>query len=170
MQPQSSAAIANYILDRADRDRAPIDHMKLQKLVYLAHGWHLAVTGQPLIQDKIEAWQYGPVIPSLYHEFKECGSNPIKGRAREYDANYEFTEAKADLPAETAAVLEKVWNTYKELDAIDLSSLTHQAGTPWSAAAGKLSTKELRNKRVPIRDQQIRDYYVSLARRGKTSG
>jgi len=44
--------------------------MKLQKLVYYAHGWHLALNNEPLIDEQVECWQYGPVISSLFHEFK----------------------------------------------------------------------------------------------------
>nr|WP_256351506.1 type II toxin-antitoxin system antitoxin SocA domain-containing protein [Pseudomonas gingeri] len=51
--------------------------MKQQKLVYYSHGWHAGYTDQPLINEAVETWQYGPVIPSLYHEFKRFGSGEI---------------------------------------------------------------------------------------------
>ncbi len=40
--------------------------MKLHKLLYYAAGWHLGFTGEPLFDEDIEAWQYGPVVPSIY--------------------------------------------------------------------------------------------------------
>ena len=58
-------AIANYYIDKANVEDTPLDHLRLQKLVYLAHGWHLAIHGRPLIEESVEAWKYGPVIADL---------------------------------------------------------------------------------------------------------
>src|SRR4051812_38412301 len=77
-------AIANYFLDLAEMDNEKIQPLKMQKLVYFAHGWYMAFMGdpiKPLLDEYVEAWQYGPVIPDLYHAFKSFGSNPITGRA-----------------------------------------------------------------------------------------
>src|SRR5215510_7158653 len=76
-RPYDSKAAANWFLDLGQ----PLTPMKLQKLVYFAHGWSLALTGVPLIKDAVEAWRYGPVIPALYHEFKHNGARPITDRA-----------------------------------------------------------------------------------------
>lgn len=77
--PLETGAVANYLLDLADASGDPVSPMKLQKLLYYAHGWHLAVTDRPLLNEFVEAWRWGPVIPSIYHEFKEFGDAPIKG-------------------------------------------------------------------------------------------
>ena len=73
--PYRACAIANYFLERAERE--PITQMKVQKLVYFAHGWHLGITQKPLINEQVEAWPYGPVIPSLYQDLKRWGADPI---------------------------------------------------------------------------------------------
>ena len=39
---------------------------KLQSLVYLCQGWHLAMTGAPLFREPIEAWAEGPIVPELH--------------------------------------------------------------------------------------------------------
>ena len=82
-EPCSSKAVANYFLDIAERDGKTLNPMKLQKLVYIAHGWHLAIRRRPLIRESVEAWKYGPVIADLYHEFKKFGNMPITERATE---------------------------------------------------------------------------------------
>ena len=57
--------IANYFLDRAQQGDA-ITQMKVQKLVYFAHWWHLGITKNPLIRYQVEAWSYGPsFLPCL---------------------------------------------------------------------------------------------------------
>src|SRR5208282_4587731 len=73
-QPQyPSMAVANWFIENLSR----VDPLKLQKLVYFAHGWHLALRDQPLIDELVEAWDYGPVVPSLYHQFKRYGNQSI---------------------------------------------------------------------------------------------
>ena len=73
-----SAAIANEFLTLSFSDQKLVSPMKLLKLVYLAHGWHLAIKGKPLIDEQIQAWDYGPVIQNLYHEIKGFGCAGIK--------------------------------------------------------------------------------------------
>ena len=52
--------------------------MKLIKLVYIAHGWHLALeNGKSLISEAVMAWKYGHVINSLYQKLKRYGSQDI---------------------------------------------------------------------------------------------
>ena len=75
--PYPSAAIANRFLEIAKRSRALVDPMKLQKLVYFAHGWHLGFDKGPLCSEFAEAWRWGPVFPNLYHEVKRWGSAPV---------------------------------------------------------------------------------------------
>ena len=60
--PYTAKAIANYFLKHRKRfkRKGPITQMKLHKLVYFAHGWHLALKGEPLIDETLQAWDYGP--------------------------------------------------------------------------------------------------------------
>lgn len=54
--------IAAAIVDEV----GPVDHLKLQKLVYYVVGDYGALTGSRLVPDELEAWDYGPVIYDLY--------------------------------------------------------------------------------------------------------
>src|SRR5271157_4349946 len=76
--PQDARAVANYFLDLAKKENRPIDPMGIQKFVYFAHGWNLAMYGRPLIIQDVEAWDYGPVIRDLYQDFKRFGNGPIE--------------------------------------------------------------------------------------------
>jgi uncharacterized phage-associated protein len=117
--------VANYFLELAEQDQVPIGPLKLQKLVYLAHGWHLAFFGKPLIKNEVEAWRYGPVVPSLYREFKEFGGSTITRRARGWDTD----ALKAD--ADARRLIDTVWSKYGKLSAAQLSTLTHEPGSAW---------------------------------------
>lgn len=126
--------IANYFLDQARAERRPMGQMKLIKLVYIAYGWYLALKGERLFDEPIQAWQHGPVVPSVYHEFKHYGGDSITERAAFYDLDTgEFIYPEVD-PAdeETREVLSKVWAAYKNFSAWTLRNKTHEPGTPWT--------------------------------------
>lgn len=131
----SAKAVANYFIALAKKRGEKLTPMKLQKLVYFAHGWHLALTEHPLIDEKVEAWQYGPVIPSLYHEFKSYGKGSISEPATDLDDSLNFVvpELPVDSPADlyAKALIEKVFDVYGKYSGIQLSNLTHIKGSPW---------------------------------------
>jgi uncharacterized phage-associated protein len=122
--PYDARIIANYFLELGSRDRIPLDPLKIQKLVYLAHGWHLAFFGRPLILQSVEAWRYGPVVQSLYSEFRDFRACPITRPA--YAA-----ENTATLDAQTKSFLENVWQTYRQYSPVQLSMITHEPGYAW---------------------------------------
>lgn len=133
----SAKAIANEFLNFAKQDNIEISQMKLQKLVYISHGFCLALLKKPLIGEKIEAWKYGPVISCLYNEFKNYGSSNITSKAKNMIIDDDFnisTEIPKvnDNDSETIDLLKAVWEKYKVLTASNLSDLTHRDGTPWA--------------------------------------
>ena len=58
--PYKAITIAYYFLEQGERENIPISPMKLQKLIYFAHGWCLAIRREALIMESVEAWKYGP--------------------------------------------------------------------------------------------------------------
>lgn len=55
-----------------------LSNLEIQKLLYLAHMFHLGRTGgQPLVTGHFEAWDYGPVHPVVYQHVKVFGANPV---------------------------------------------------------------------------------------------
>jgi uncharacterized phage-associated protein len=144
-------AVANYFLELAMPEGVPITPMAIQKLVYFAHGWMLAVYGRPLISQLIQAWDYGPVIVDLYREFKHFGDLPITQLAKDVHLRIQ----KYRDPA-VADLLNQTWETYKHFTAIQLSNMTHVRGSPWSLA---------REKNQPFIDNDsIRTYFLALAK------
>jgi uncharacterized phage-associated protein len=140
--PYDAKAVANYLLDLASRQNRQIDPMQMQKLVYFAHGWCLALRDIPLVVQRIEAWRYGPVIRELYTAFRDAGSDPITHpaydvvlrdrqlslRPRTFDTEEEDGRLSRD---DARRLVEQVWKVYGEFSGIQLSNLTHQPGTPW---------------------------------------
>ena len=154
--PHSSLAIANEFIRRAEGAR-PLTHMQVQKLVYLAHGWNLAAYDNGLIEDDIEAWEFGPVIRRLYDALRIYGRGPIARLLRWGDdtpfKSDDCEEAFAQLTPEEIGIIDLVWEKYGEFPAFKLSALTHEEGTPWSNAF-----TQGRNK--VIEDASIRDYFA----------
>jgi uncharacterized phage-associated protein len=126
----SAKSIANFFIEKGLEAGDPVDHLKLQKLLYYAHGVHLAVTGKPLISERVEAWKFGPVVPIIYKAFRRYGAKPITELAVEVDNG---TLVPALIPTDSSAlrVLETVWGSYGKYEGVELSAMTHKPGTPW---------------------------------------
>ncbi|KAA6205853.1 MAG: DUF4065 domain-containing protein [Candidatus Tokpelaia sp.] len=118
-----SEKIADQFLNLAREQKTTLTPMQLLKLVYLAHGWMLGLYGRPLIKDGIQAWQYGPVIPTLYDKIKHFRSNPVEGRLS--NENFALDESEK-------SIVKQVYDIYGSLTGPQLSRLTHAPGTPWS--------------------------------------
>lgn len=129
----SAGQIANYILDLADRDGVAVTPMKLQKLVYIAYGWALVLYDLQLFTEPIQAWKHGPVIPSLFHEFKVYTNNPITGRS--FELNRDGSTWVSSIPRsdkQARRAVSGTWRAYGHHTAASLRNRTHAPDTPWS--------------------------------------
>ena len=125
-----ASQIADWMLAKAGIDGETLTNLKLQKLVYIANGWHLALLSESLFDESVEAWTYGPVVPSVYQNFKRFGAGAIN----EPGTLYSFGER-------TGAILNAVWDAYANFSAVQLVAMTHKPGTPWSITFGDGSGK-----------------------------
>ena len=144
----TATTVADEILKIAKRKGKSLTPMQLMKLVYIAHGWSLAILNQDLFSDRIEAWKYGPVIPTLYQATKRFGRNAIPHELIE-------DHVPSRLPVEVQSFLEDVFSKYGHLSGISLSNLTHRPGSPWD----KRYRDGVMNIEIP--DDIIREHYVS---------
>ena len=116
---------ALYFLAKADEDVGDlISNLKLQKLCYYAQGVGMVARGQPLFDDRIEAWLHGPVVPELYKKYRQHGSNGIPP----------VTDLDVDTydPADRM-VLDDVYDYYGQYSAWRLREMTHNEA-PWKDA------------------------------------
>jgi uncharacterized phage-associated protein len=159
-------AVANYILDLATVDGEAVSPMKLQKLIYYAHGWHLALTGEPLITDEIEAWGYGPVVPSIYRDFKSFGNEPITSPAQDFSwRKGKVVVSTPEIPTGEAhetsrQILRRVWSVYKDWTALQLSKMTHAPNAPWSQVVAPYGGKTPISLEIP--NDLIRNYFAKV--------
>lgn len=154
----SAASIANAFLSRAFRDKQSMSPMKMQKLAYIAQGYALVEMGEPLFDELFEAWQFGPVLPSLYHECKVYKNGNITDYLQDVDLRTSRS-SPAPLPTddvEVNQIIDFVWENYGKQSATALSDWTHAKGGPWYAVTNG-GTEIMRNK--DISNDLINDYF-----------
>jgi len=152
-------SVANFLLDYARERGVPITNMAILKHIYFAHGWHLAAHGQPLITNRIEAWEYGPVVRAVYDSFKVHGAGPITTRATMIDWDTgEIRVARAAFSRDTSNLLRSILTYYSGFGAFELSDLTHVRGGPWdkvwNAGDGKVRLN------MEITNESIRAHFI----------
>jgi uncharacterized phage-associated protein len=157
--PYSPLAVANYFIERAASEGEILDHLKLQKLVYIAHGWHLAISGKPLLNTPVQAWAYGPVLPELYQKLKVYGNAPV-GSVIVDRSGFDIDVPEVpDEDSDTVDLLSRVWRAYKRFTGVQLSNFTHEPGTPWADI--RETTGERRSATIP--DDLIEKHFRFLA-------
>lgn len=125
--------VGNNLLQRAFSENVDITPMKLQKLLYLVYKRYYKITRRPLFGERFEVWKYGPVVRSVYDEFKYKGANRIDVFAAEADGSVLVGNEKVSPHFREA--LDFVWERYRDVDGIRLSEMTHMEGTAWYKAA-----------------------------------
>lgn len=157
--------VANFLLDYADVRRVALTNMGVLKHIYFAHGWHLASRGEPLITNRIEAWEHGPVVRAVYDCFKASGSAPITTRASMLDwSTGQLVEARAVFPDETAELLRSILVYYSSYGVFELSDMTHVPDGPWDRVWNAGDGKVRLNMEIP--NDSIRNHFIE---QGKTA-
>lgn len=156
---ETSLAVANAIIERANADYHPPTQMKLQKLIYFAHGWSLALYEKPLVEEQFQAWPYGPVLPSVYHEFKSFGMLGIDKLATVMVPLANGGLGWALPPIQNAAfaqpLINRIWEVFGQYSGGQLSDMTHASGSPWQVMFH--SSGGARN--IPIPNELIQKYF-----------
>jgi uncharacterized phage-associated protein len=177
--PYDARAIANFFIDLAQESGEPLSPMKLQRLVYFANGWNLAIRGSSLIDEPVEAWSFGPIIRSLYEEFKKYGEEPITEKAlamkHSSDVHPMARHGRTYVPsiaaddatgAFTRSLLNKIWEVYGPYSAIQLTNMTHDPESPWYRVHQMHQASTSKKEVLPeIPDELIRDYFLQQSRR-----
>lgn len=145
----SALTVADYFIDKANKEKIIITNKKLQKLVYYAQAWSLVLRNKKLFDEKIEAWVHGPAIKSIYAKYKTFGFFSIK---KEIDQ-----DAIKNISNNTQKLLDEVWSVYGKFDADYLEMLTHSE-TPWKEAREGLQGSE--NSKNEITLKSMKTFYA----------
>ncbi len=124
--------IADCFLRIVDRDSgSTITPLKLQKILYYAQGYYLAMYDKELFKEDFQAWAHGPANPKIYDMYKKYGYNSI-----------DYPEGKPKkISTEILDFLYDIWNTFGIYDGKYLENLTHKED-PWIIARKKANCQE----------------------------
>lgn len=154
--PETTAKlVADYFIHFSHGVGDPISNLKLQKLLYYAQAWRLALHGNALFPERIEAWVHGPAVPPVYGQFKGWAWQPITGNP-----------VSPKFSAALNTHLHQVMRQYGPMTAYQLELLTHREH-PWRDARKNLPANAPSN--AIISHQSMRDFYRSQLH-GKTKG
>lgn len=155
-------SIANLLLDMADTRGVALTNLSINKILYFLHAWYLAKFDAPLLDSKIEAWDYGPVIREVYSEFKKYGPGPILDRAQRFDiAQLKKVAAYDDVSTGDFSFIESQFEKYSAYTAGRLVSISHEKGGPWDKVYNESGRV---NPGMEISDDLIREYFVQQTR------
>jgi uncharacterized phage-associated protein len=151
--PRTNASeVAGTILSLcAKRGIDDVSNLKLQKLTYYAEAWYLAFENKSLYSDRIEAWIHGPVIPTVFKEYRDYRWAPLQRPATRPSADADIIEH-----------LNMVLDTYGKFSAQELERLTHSEA-PWTKAREGYAPDEPANTEIDRRGMKL--YYRSLVER-----
>lgn len=115
----SAITVAHYIINKCTTEQCPISNLQLQKILYYVQRDALR-QGEEAFEDSIEAWQFGPVVPSVYYVY--CGFGAMK-------INLKFEET---LEATLKLIVDKIVEAKRVLNPWDLVEDTHADGKAWA--------------------------------------
>ena len=154
----SALLVADYILATSS---VPLTPMQSNKLSYISHGFTLALENEALFLDRVEAWKYGPVIPTIYYALREYGGNDVMElpycktslNSSEIKDRIKFLTSR--ISDQHKKIIDVVMSKYGHFSGRGLSTMTHEPGTPWHQCYkdGRLG--------IEIPNSMTRDYYKS---------
>lgn len=69
--------VCRYVINYSNERGYGISNLKLQKILYFIQAYFLITEDTSCFSDKIEAWNFGPVVPRAYREYKGFGAGNI---------------------------------------------------------------------------------------------
>lgn len=146
-------SVADYFIALSNETQSLITNLKLQKLVYYAQAWHLAMHNKPLFEEEMEAWIHGPVLPALYENYKKFSWKPIE---REDLQEGSLDRIISEFDSKARNLLNEVAEEYFGLTAYELERLTHNE-EPWKIARAGIPEDKPSN--AIISKSSMKEYY-----------
>lgn len=145
--------VAEYVIAYVNKKGLLITHLKLQKILYYLQGEHLCAFDRVLFEDKIEAWEYGPVVPSVYFAFCSNGALPLR-------VDGDSIRACDDLDDDSKTLVDNMIEKYSKYTARQLVQMSHEE-IPWKDHKKAVDNGE----RPEITVDSIRNYFCGREER-----
>ena len=152
--------VCRHIINYCNEKDYSVSNLKLQKILYFVQALFVAKTEskEPCFEEKIEAWDFGPVVPVAYYEYKQFGSADIPkiNSYFEIDLNEKFKLKRVDyvddiISLEDKELIDKMVDRLSDYSTTKLVSITHKQ-TPWKEAYEC-------GKNTVITNESIRRYF-----------
>lgn len=159
----TSTMVARKFLDVAEGNDPLLTPLKLMKLVYICHGWHLAIFNDPLVSEEVEAWPNGPVFRELYIATERFGKSRVQ-EVLETPSEVDLLKRGliGELNENVQTIIGMVSKEYKENTGGELSAFSHLKGTPWYDTCKKYGGTD---DAPVISNDLIKDYYSKMLER-----
>ena len=141
--------VCRHVINYSNKKDYGISNLKLQKILYFIQAYFLIKTSNQCFRERIEAWDFGPVVPEAYKEYKQFGSGDIPSVLQivNFDENniwdseikryYDDVISNADKK-----LIEAVVDKYSDYSATDLVAITHRQA-PWKNAYKRGQNNEI---------------------------
>lgn len=143
--------IARFAINYSNKKEYGISNLKLQKILYFIQAYFLITVNKPCFSDSIEAWDFGPVVPVVYHEFKQFGSGNIPKIDSYFMGNIFDVKVKkfndSSIDDCDKRNIESVIDEFKDFSATDLVKLTHSQD-PWKNAYVPFANNVITNESI----------------------
>jgi uncharacterized phage-associated protein len=151
-------AIANSMLEFAAEEGISLTNLQLQKIIFFVHGTFLARFQVPLVMNRFEAWEHGPVISELYHALKQYGDREIKSAVTRYDLESQtYVTVTATLTDQARKHVAEMLLFYGRMNPWELVRLSHAPGGPWARTLER--AKGAANFSLIIDPQVIKEFF-----------
>lgn len=141
----NAGILANRLIDVCHEHGEVVTNLRLQKLLYYAQAWHLALRGVPLFPEDFEAWPNGPIQPDVYAEFRHFGTRPI-----------DRVDSGIRLPKKIEEHIKDLLQSYGRLSPFELDLLSCEE-SPWRDARSGLQPDEPSRRIIP--QAAMKTYY-----------
>lgn len=143
--------VANYLIQKGVKKKAPLNHLQIQKLCYIAHGYLLGYFDVPLFYEQVVAWPYGPVIEELFSVLKSQRMHPISGRIKGYTG---------ELDGMHMAICDYIFDMFAPMGNRYLSAFCARKGGAWD------KTRNGRQASLVISDELIKREFKRCLKTG----
>ncbi len=145
--------VARFVINYCNDMKYDISNLRLQKLLYFIQAYYIGVKNKSaLFNEDFEAWDFGPVVPCVYHEYKSFGGNDIPKINKYFEGMTIIKYDEKMILKTDRNNISHVIDMFKNVSTSRLVSITH-GQDPWINAYNSLDKT--------IYKKDIKKYFVA---------